>query len=202
MRLPSHRYEQIKQKVVTLFAMVGEKSVPIDPFAITEKLGFHVIAYSALGEAGKAACLKRAESGFKLHLESFDGTSTWYIYYNDSKPWGHVRFTILHEIGHIILEHLQESDIAEAEANFFAKFAIAPPMLVNLIRPNDYMDIADMFGLSNESALYSWNYYCRWLRIPGVKDYELELRSMFTVVKNEGGESMETALILRTKKGA
>lgn len=201
MRLPSQRYEQIKRTVVALFAKVGEKSIPIDPFAIAAKLGIHIVAYGSLGEAGEAACLKRAESGFKLLVEGFDDTSTWYIYYNDAKPWGHVRFTVLHEIGHIVLEHWQESDIAEAEANFFAKYAIAPPMLVNFIRPNDYMDIADVFELSNEGALYSWNYYCRWLRISGFKDYELELKSMFSVVKG-GGEPMETAPTLRMKKGA
>lgn len=202
MRLPSYRYERIKRKVVALFAKVGERSIPIDPFAMARKLGIHVVAYGSLGGAGEAACLKRAESGFKLLVEGFDGTSTWYIYYNDAKPWGHVRFTVLHEIGHIVLEHLQESDIAEAEANFFAKYAIAPPMLVNLIRPNDYMDIADVFELSDEGSLYSWNYYCGWLRISGFKDYELELKSMFTVIQGGGGEPMEAAPALRMKKGA
>lgn len=202
MRLPSLRYEQIKWRVVALFAMVTERSIPIDPFVIACKLGVHVVAYDSLGGIGKAACLKRSKSGFKLFLEDFDGTSTWYIYYNEAMPWGHVRFTILHEIGHIVLEHRQESDVAEAEANFFAKYAIAPPVLVNLIRPNDYIDIAEVFKLSNEGAMYSWNYYCRWLRISDFKDYEYKLKSMFTTVTSEGGESMKVAPALRMKKDA
>ena len=202
MRLPNYRYEQIKKKVVALFAMISEKSVPINHFAIADELGFRVIAYGSLDDAGRAACLKRSESGFKLFLEGFDGTSTWYIYYNEAKPWGHVRFTVLQELAHIILDHRQESDVAEAEANFFAKYAIAPHMLVNLIRPNDYMDILEAFELSNEGALHSWNYYCKWLRISGFKDYELELKSMFTVIKGGGGEPMEVASALRMKKGA
>ena len=43
------------------------------------------------------------------------------IYYNDKKDAGRIRFTILHEIGHFVLGHLQQSDLAESEANFFAK---------------------------------------------------------------------------------
>ncbi|MDO4443621.1 MAG: ImmA/IrrE family metallo-endopeptidase [Slackia sp.] len=183
MRLPSQRYEQIKRKAVALLAKVGEESIPINPFAIAAKIGIRTVSYNSLGNARKAACLKISKSGYKLLLEEHDGTSTWYIFYNDEMPWGHIRFTILHEIGHIVLEHLQGSDVAEAEANFFAKYTIAPPMLVNIIKPTSYMDIADAFELSNEGALNSWNYYQRWLRIPGFTDYELELESLFTVIK-------------------
>lgn len=202
MRLPGWRYEQIKREVVSLFAKTGEKSIPVDPFAMAGNLGIHVVSYSSLGDRGKDACIKKSKSGYKLLLEECDGSSTWYIYFNDEKPWGHVRFTVLHEIGHIALDHLQESDVAEAEANFFAKYAIAPPMLVSIIKPDDYMAIAEAFELSSECALYSWNYYRRWLRVPGFKDYEIDLKSMFTVVEVKGGEAMDTATALRMKKGA
>ena len=42
-----------------------------------------------------------------------------------------IRFTIMHEIGHIVLDHTEHSDLAESEANFFAKYALAPPPLVH-----------------------------------------------------------------------
>lgn len=87
MRLPSQRYEQIKRKAVDLLAKVGEKSIPIDPFAIAAKIGIHTVSYSSLGNDGKAACLKISKSGYKLLLEEHDGTSTWYIFYNDEMPW-------------------------------------------------------------------------------------------------------------------
>lgn len=48
------------------------------------------------------------------------------------------------------------------EANFFAKYLIAPPILVNLIQPNDYMDIAKIFCVSKECAMYSFMYYQKW----------------------------------------
>lgn len=200
MKLPGIRYEQIKWKVVHLFEKTGEDSIPVDPFAIAAELGIVVVPYRLLGKTAKAACLKVSESGFKFCFVGHDGLETRYVFYNDQKPCGHVRFTVLHEIGHIVLGHLQESEVAEAEANFFAKYAIAPPMLVRMIEPTDYMDIAEAFGLSRECALYAWNYYRRWLRISGYKDYELNLESIFSVIDCGGGGAV--AKVLRMKKGA
>lgn len=196
MVLPSCRYEEIKQEAVAILNKTCEKAIPIDPFAIATKLGIHVVAYQDLEGDAMNACFKISPNGFK-YLE--DG-ETRYIFYNRDMPRGRIRFTILHEIGHIVLGHLQGSDLAEAEANFFAKFTIAPPSLVHLIHPHDYIDIAAAFDLSNECALNSWGYYQKWLRIVGTTDYERELESMFTVITGGRGEPM--ARILRTKKGA
>lgn len=205
MRLPSYRYEQIKWDAVSLLDFAEENSAPIDPFAIASKLGIHVIAYGALGNEGRTACLKVSKSGFRYCLEGSDGNVTQYIYYSERKPMGHIRFTILHEIGHIFFGHLQESDVAEAEANFFAKYLIAPPALVDLIHPNDYLDIAYTFQLSKENAQHSWNYYQKWLHVRshGSGDYEKRLLAMFSVAEtSKGGDSMNEVAVLRTKKGA
>lgn len=34
---------------------------------------------------------------------------------------------MLHEIGHIILDHSEDSNLAEDEVKFFAKYALVPP---------------------------------------------------------------------------
>lgn len=181
MRLPGFRYEQIKGRVTNLYKWCGCDTIPVNPLMIAEKLDVAVIRYSSLGEDGEAAALKKSPNGFKFLLEKPDGSCKRYVYFNDRQSVGRCRFTLLHEIGHIVLGHLQESEVAEAEANFFAKFAIAPPSLVHIIRPADYMDISDAFGLSEECALNSWNYYHRWLRTIGDKPYEKELSNLFVV---------------------
>lgn len=181
MRLPGGRYEEIKAIVAGLFQRCGCDSIPVDPVVIAEQLGCEVVPYSSLGVAGEAAAVKRSMNGFTLVLEKPDGTSVRRIYYNDRHPLGRQRFTLLHEIGHVVLGHLQESDVAEAEANFFAKFAIAPPSLVYFIQPADYMDIAAAFGLSSECALNSWDYYQGWMRAGGGKAYERILSGLFVV---------------------
>ena len=170
-----------------MYSDSGINAVPVNPFRIARVLGFILVPYSSLTPEGEAVCLKRSTSGFKFHLE--DGKRIqYYIAFNDRKCSGHVRFTILHEIGHILLGHMQESDLAEAEANFFAKYAIAPPSLVHLIKPDDYIEIADAFGLSSECALNSWNYYRKWLYVPGIKDYERQLNIIFTL-RSGGSEA-------------
>ena len=188
MRLPGSRYEEIKAEVAALYQRCGCDAIPIDPLTIAERLGIVVVRYSSLGEEAEAAALKRSPNGFKFALERPDGTLAQYIYYNDRHPMGRWRFTLLHEIGHIVLGHLQESEVAEAEAIFFAKFAVAPPSLVHVIRPSDYMDIANAFGLSAECALNSWNYYRGWLRAGGDKPYERTLRDLFVVVSRSGAD--------------
>jgi Zn-dependent peptidase ImmA (M78 family) len=85
----------------------------------------------------------------------------------------------MHEIGHYLLKHYEMSDLAEAEANFFAKFLLAPPILVHLIRPDDYLDIIEPFDISREFAYNAFSYYQKWLyskrRNNKFEQYELSL---------------------------
>ena len=69
----------------------------------------------------------------------------------------------MHEIGHYVLKHYEISDLAEAEANFFAKFLLAPPILVHLIKPFDYIDVARAFEVSHEFAYNAFSYYQKWV---------------------------------------
>lgn len=191
MRLSDSRYEEIKTEVASLYRRCGYDTIPVDPLAIAGRLGVVVIRYSSLGGAGENAARQKSPSGFTFILEGHDGDRPRFIYYNDRHPMGRQRFTLLHEIGHVVPGHLGESEIAEAEANFFAKFAIAPPSLVNVIGPSDYMDIADAFGLSAECALNSWTYYRRWLCSGGEKPYERTLRDLFVVASQTDAEQAE-----------
>lgn len=57
---------------------------------------------------------------------------------NELKDEKTIRFTIAHEIGHIVLEHRVDNDITDREANCFAR---------NLLCP---LQIADGFGVETE----------------------------------------------------
>ena len=91
--------------------------------------------------------------------------------------------TILHEIGHCVLGHddTTPSSIAEAEARFFAKYAIAPPPLVHRIKPKCPADIQKYFCISDEAATYAFSYYKKWLNSgsAGLKSYERALLKQF-----------------------
>ena len=104
-----------------------------------------------------------------------------YIYYNDiNRNYKKINMTILHEIGHCVLDHRGiDHEREEAEANFFAKYAIAPPVLVDRINPKCAEDIYDFFDITYEAAGYAWDYYRLWKRFHyaygGYTEYEQEL---------------------------
>lgn len=196
LRLLDDDYERIKSAVADLYRRYSVATIPVDVFSLARKMGIAIRTYSSYPDLFRLALRGGApEDGFKANI--LDGTrSTTVIFYNDTMSRQRIRFTILHEIGHIVLGHKQSSELAEAEANFFAKYAIAPPVLVRCIHPTDYVEIADAFDISLECAYFCMGYYAKWLRFSyGDYDYETTIEELFTFVK--GGDR-----ILRMKKGA
>lgn len=162
MKLPDWRYEQIKMEVAKVFVKCKLNQIPITGFEIANKLGIIIIPYSAFKEEKRLKLIEEDEDGFYVKKNE-----KYYIYYNDTKDYGRVNFTILHEIGHIVLDHTQHSELAEAEANFFAKYAIAPPVLVDKFKNSDsYFDllvrIYDNFRVNQTAGYNSFKYYLQW----------------------------------------
>lgn len=87
----------------------------------------------------------------------------------------------MHEIGHIILDHTEHSELAEREAKYFAKYALAPPPLVYKLKIGDYLELAEKFDLSYECAYYSMKKYSKWLKYGSSEllDHEITLISLF-----------------------
>ena len=108
-----------------------------------------------------------------------------YIYYNDIDiTYERINMTLLHEIGHCVLDHtgnFNDSEEEEAEAAFFAKYAIAPPPLVHRILPKGPEDILEVFNISYEASIYAFNYYLKWLNYGNKKytNYELRMLKLF-----------------------
>lgn len=83
------------------------------------------------------------------------------------------------EIAHFVLDHNSTINISEeqkeAEVKFFAKYIEAPPPLIHQMSVVSKENIRNIFGLSDEAANYSLNYYLKWLmQFNGIyKSYEL-----------------------------
>lgn len=157
MKLDYHRYEEIKYIIASTFKKGNIASVPIDCFQLAEALQIKCISYSSLPEEKQAACLEFSSEGFILDDS---------IYYNDLLLHKRIRFTIMHEIGHLILDHYDDDyGISDLEANFFAKYILVPPILVYAIdRLGDISEdkIRNIFDVSHPVAGYSYNYYNKW----------------------------------------
>lgn len=175
--LSHKRYEEIKRIIVDLFIKYGVSCIPVSGFELATKMGIKVIPYSAIHFSKRYLLLKKSEDGFCV--EKTPGE--WFIYYNDEIDYGRINHTIMHEIGHIVLDHSEDSELAEKEVRFFAKYALVPPVLVHKFKLNNPCSIADVFDVSFEAAGYALSYYKKWLQYGSSEytDYEIALLKLF-----------------------
>lgn len=176
-KILNQRYEEIKRIVVRMFVKYGVSCIPINGFEIAHKMGIIIIPYSAIVSNKRWLLIKKSEDGFSV--EKTNGQ--WYIFYNDEKNYGRVNHTIMHEIGHIALEHTEDSELAEKEVNFFAKYALAPPVLIHKLKLDNPKSISQIFEISYEAACYAYDYYQKWLKhyYGNYTDYERCLLYLF-----------------------
>lgn len=157
-KLSDEKYEFIKGEVVHIFEMYEIRCIPVSGFEIAIKMGITLIPYSSFSRRKLKAARTISEDGFFC-----ENGGKEMIFYNDMDyKYDRQNFTILHEIGHIVLDHTGRGEHEEDEANFFAKYAIAPPILVDKINPRSWLDIYDRFDISETAAAYAYRYYLKW----------------------------------------
>lgn len=185
-KLSNKKYEEIKQIVTNLFIHCNISSVPISGFDIASKLGIEIYPYSSVPIEKRTLLMKKSEDGFSV--ETID--QKWTIYFNDKKINGRINNTIMHEIGHIILDHSEDSTLAEKEVKFFAKYALAPPVLIHKFQLDNSLEIANRFEISDEAARYALSYYKKWLKYGNEQytEYEKSLIRLFEDNSKKGGD--------------
>lgn len=187
-KLPKKLYTIIETAVTNLFIKLKICSYPIDPFDIIRKLGFVLRKYSELSLYEQIRLRSRdldATSCFDPELQTF------VISYDDTKFPRRIRFTLMHEVGHIVLGHKEESELAKRMANYFAAYALAPSPIIYAYKCRDASDLADVFVVTDECAFYSFRRYSNWLEFGGrIKAYEEALLNMYEQSNNveEGGD--------------
>ena len=181
MRLLRKRYDDIEKVVLKLYTMIKITRFPISCYDICKQLGIELFPYSKLSSKKQAAALETSKDGFYMIVEVQKGVIEYRIYYNDTMLRERIRFTIMHEIAHIMLDHLEHSDLAESEANYFAAYALAPPPLILAKNISDYVEIATVFDISKQCALYAMRRYTKWLNYgaPELLEHEQELLMIF-----------------------
>ncbi len=175
-RPSDERYEKIKTMVVDTFKKYKISCVPVNGYEIAKKMEIKIVFYSSLEKKKLIAAAKISLDGFSLY-----NNGEWTIFLNDiENDYRRQNNTLLHEIGHIVLDHTEDSELADKEANFFAKYALVPPILVykwNLTTANE---IKERFEVSQQAAEYALDYYHKWYYHSGIiKPYEIELAKLF-----------------------
>jgi Zn-dependent peptidase ImmA (M78 family) len=180
-KLSGKRCEEIKREVARMFKFYGISCVPISGFEVAHKMGVKIVPYSAFAPEKQKLLLMKSEDGLLVEKD----IGQWFIYYNDARCYTRINNTIMHEVGHIILDHTEDSELAEKEVKFFAKYALAPPVLVHKLKLSNPQQISVVFEISFEAAFYAYEYYSKWLKLKSsgyLKDYELILLEQFKEV--------------------
>ena len=138
-------YKKIIETVYKLIAELEIKKLPVLVDYITNELWIKQIKNCDL----QKPLLHLNQNGLAVLSEG-----KFYIIYNEKDNLQERRFTVAHEIGHILLGHLfsnptsqQEKKIREQEADIFATFLLAPVCVIQALKlqtPKEIQSVCNM----------------------------------------------------------
>ncbi len=195
------RYNYIKNVVNKLFIKFKICSYPVDMANIFSKFkNCKVVPYSYYEKK-----YNLSENEVIEYFGSDEGCTVYnseknryLVFYNDSnfhhKSHHRIRWTIAHELGHILLGHLiisdnvkifdnnladEEYDWLEAEANRFASLLLANPIILYKLGIRDNNDIANICELSDIASNYRFNDYLKWSKHKYINKYDKIIINQF-----------------------
>lgn len=169
MRRFPYRYARLKYAVnsAILFLLDSEVSAwPTNPKLLIKDNGWHLKRYSAMAaetdcvfSAGEVSAELLIEDAFTMAI-----AGAYHIAYNDAlTPKERIRFSLCHEIGHIVLGHCEvfggmilpkaQRELLDREANAFAANLLCPVPLYEVVMRelNDPEKARSIFGMSKQS---------------------------------------------------
>lgn len=178
-------YYNVFRKSQEALVLLNSVCFPLDLSTICDELGIILVTKQDYlnyrqdtNSLNQEICIKDGRS----YLAYINGEKIYTIIY-DEKPYWRWRFTIAHELGHILLGHLNDERLQierggidtglyqelENEADVFAGNFLAPPVLINeKLRqynfPYPYSTISNTFQISTTSVqYYRYKDYQIWL---------------------------------------
>lgn len=133
-----YRYFHLRNLAWQILIDSKADSLPIDLNKILQYLNITALPYDFKSEI--RGTHKKLPAGKQV------------IYYTITADEQQARFTIAHEIGHILLKHYNLKNSIEKEANSFAARLLMPLGVLNAIGITKAEDIASVCNVSLESA--------------------------------------------------
>ncbi|WP_242824885.1 MAG: ImmA/IrrE family metallo-endopeptidase [Candidatus Dehalobacter alkaniphilus] len=143
--------------------------LPVDPFKLTARIDLPIVSASEYAMAMNCSF----QHVIRDIIKSNDGTAKCvdnmqFIIYNERvASKGRIRWTLLHEIGHVRLGHLidfeetrvqragltkTEYEVLEKEADCFASRVLAPPIVLEALKVDNATRLITLCGLSRLAA--------------------------------------------------
>ncbi|MDF2524227.1 MAG: hypothetical protein K0R31_1868 [Clostridiales bacterium] len=161
-------YDKVKYAVYDVYEKCSINRLPFDCTYTISSMGYSCIKYSELKEESLEACLRLSEDAHTIGSE---------IYYNDKKAKRRIRFSLMHELGHLVLDTQDE-----AEANSFASNILAPSMAVYYSGLKNIRELSNIFDISLECAKYAHEICEKWVysaKHYGMTDIDRKLYNHF-----------------------
>ena len=153
--LPAGRYDAIRSTVADLIEDWGISVYPFSIWSLLCKMRIRAISYSSLPDGTREELLSKSKDAFTIYPPDFNPVRT-VIFYNDddeARNRERIRFTLAHELGHLILMHPDVYDeVYEREADIFANYLLVPAPLIIEYSEIDYSVVSDDFVVSHSCA--------------------------------------------------
>lgn len=149
---------KIIEKTLSVYKECKIHCFPINVIQILEHYEYELISYQSLKK--EHPDLYAASMAFSE--DAYYDMAHRRIFYNEEKPIGRIRFSLMHELGHIMLLHDGTSMHQEAEANLFASHMLAPRMAVHYARPDDDEQASRLFGMTLTASRTALVDYTAW----------------------------------------
>lgn len=149
--------------------------LPVDPWKIAEALpNVHICKWTVLRDnCGDPDPLFINKEGADAKTQHLRGQADYLVVYDDRvENYQRVRWTIAHEIGHIVLGHLVSFDatalcrgtlteaeykVLEREADTFAVNLLVPMTIINRLpsikTKADFMELCDLSGKASDNCM-------------------------------------------------
>ena len=158
-------YKIINDKVLEVFTECEIQNFPINCIEVLLHYGFRLFTYSEI---------KSSDEELYSIAKEYSSDAFKYgniICYNNSGPEGRIRFSLMHELGHFILEHQETTPENEEEADYFASCILAPRVAISKTLCRTADAIHDTFGLSYAASNRALADFKKW---HGRKKYDSE----------------------------
>ncbi len=186
--LPAERYDEIRSTVADLIEDWGITIYPFSIWSLLRKMEITTIPYSALPAADQGILLEKNPDAFTVYPPDFNPRRTT-TYYNDSiRDRDRIRFTLAHELGHLILMHPDSDDgIYEHEADIFANYFLVPAPLIFEFSSIDYSVVSIDFAVSYGCAMSACDRAAKRRHFGPSNRTEYEQRILDACVLEKGG---------------
>lgn len=166
-RYYSHDYPKLDNDAINLRIDYGFFEYNIDVFKLAQLIGITLIPYSSLPK-DKYSVIKATRDlndGFTV-MRYKNGEWDFLTYYNDNVPLVRQRFTVAHEIKHVLYHEENPTEKDEDLADHFARALLAPSCLVMFLMENhNVLELCDFFNTSvpaTENAVKAAKERVKW----------------------------------------